>query len=61
MLSMRQASADVRHVQNVTQNVKIVEFHYHIWNHHEKCIGISTNMNVIGSLIREIAVEISKI
>ena len=27
-----------------------------IWNHHEKCIQISTNIPVIGSLIREIAV-----
>ena len=28
-------------------------------NHHEKCIQISSNMPGIGSLIREIAVQIS--
>ena len=33
-----------------------MEFHDHIWNHHEKCIQINTNMPGIGSLIREIAV-----
>ena len=36
-----------RPVKNVTKcvkNVNIVEFHYHIWNHHEKCIQQSTNM-----------------
>ena len=52
-----------RHVKNVTnfvKNVKIVQFHAHIWNHHEKCIQKSTNMPGIGSIIREIAVEISE-
>ena len=52
-----------RHVQNCTtnvKNVKIVELYYQIWIHHEKCIQISTNMPGIGSLIREIAVEISE-
>ena len=41
-----------RHVKKVTKfvkNVKILEFHDHIWNHHEKCIQISTNMPGIGS------------
>ena len=38
---------------------KMLEFHDHIWNQHEKCIQISTNMPGIGSLIREIAVKIS--
>ena len=37
-----------------------MEFHDHIWNHHEKYIEISTNIPVIGSLIREIAIKISK-
>ena len=53
-----------RHVHNFPKNVKnvrIFEFHDDIWNHHEKCILISTNMNVIGSLICEIAVKISEI
>ena len=41
-----------RQVKNVPNLVKyyfkIVEFHDHIWNHHEKCIQISTNMPSIG-------------
>ena len=45
---------------NFVKNVKFVEFHDHIWNHHEKCIQISTNMPGIGSLIHEIAVQISE-
>ena len=52
-----------RQVKNVTKfvkNVEIVEFRDHIWNHHEKYIQISTNMPCIGSLIREIDVEISE-
>ena len=40
------------------KNVRIVEFHDHIWNHNEKRIQISTNMPGIGSIIREIAVKI---
>ena len=50
-----------RQVNRITyfvKNVKIVEFHDHIWNHHEKCIQISTNMPGIGSLICEIILEI---
>ena len=40
---------------------KIVEFHDHIWNHHEeKYIETSTNMPVIGSLILEIDAKISE-
>ena len=31
-----------------------------IWNYHHKCIQISTNMPGIGSLIREMDVEIKK-
>ena len=30
------------------KNANIVEFHGHIWNHHEKCIQTSTNMPGIG-------------
>ena len=40
-----------RQVQNYTKcskNVNILEFHDHIWNRHEKCIQISTNMPSIG-------------
>ena len=33
------------------KNIKIIEYHYHIWNHHGKCIRISTNMLGIGFLI----------
>ena len=60
MLFMRQASADDRSkvLKKIVKNVEIVEFHDHIWNHDEKCIQISTNMPGIGSLFREIAVEI---
>ena len=42
------------------KNVEIVDFHYHIRNHHEKCIQLSTNMPGIGSVIREIDVNISE-
>ena len=42
------------------KNVNILEFHYHIWNHREKCIQMSTEMPGIGSLIREITVKIEK-
>ena len=45
----------------IFKNVNILEFHDHIWNHHEKCIQKSTNMPIIGSLIREIDVHILKI
>ena len=42
------------------KNVEIIEFQYNIWNHHGKCIQISTNMPCIGSLIREIKVKIQQ-
>ena len=45
-----------RQVKNVTyfvKSVKIVEFHYHIRNRHEKCNQISTNMPSIGLVIPE--------
>ena len=37
-----------------------MEFDVHIWNHHEKCIQISTKMPSIGSIICEIDVEIEE-
>ena len=51
----------VKKLSKCAKNVKIVEFHYRIWNHNEKCIKISTNMPGIGSLIREIYINISEI
>ena len=50
-LTTRQASADVMS-KEILKNAKIVEFQYHIRNHHEKCIQISTNMPSIGSVLR---------
>ena len=53
--------------QNIHKNVhkcskmpilNILRFLDHIWNHHEKSIQKSTNMPGIGSLIREIDVNI---
>ena len=41
--------------------INILEFHDHIWNHHEKCIQISTNMPGIGSLICEIGLEMKEL
>ena len=41
-------------VTNFVKNVNIMEFHGHIWNHHEKCIQICTNMPCIGVVIPEI-------
>ena len=60
MLSTSQASADEKIHKNVKNN-KMLEFHDHIWNHHKKCIPISTNMTGIGSLIHEITVQISDV
>ena len=57
---MRQASRRRKKLTHFVTNVKMMEFHYHIWNRHEKCIEISTNMPGIGSVNREIAVRISK-
>ena len=39
-LTSRQASADnvSKYHKHVNKNDKKVEFHYNIWNHHEKCI-----------------------
>ena len=47
----------VNKLTNLVKNVKILEFHDHIWNNREKYIAISINMTVIGSQIREIAVK----
>ena len=47
----------VQHFTKIVKNVNILEFHYHIWNHHEKCIQTSTNMPGIGLIILEIDVE----
>ena len=63
-LTTGQAWASRRHVQNFTnfvKNVKIMEFHDHIWIHLVKCIQISPNMPEISSLIRKINVKIAKI
>ena len=38
-----------------------MEFHDHLWNHHDKCIQKSTNMHGIDSLFREIDVNISEV
>ena len=55
----QQASAD--DISKNIKNVKIVEFHCHIWNHREKYIQISTNMLSIGSIICEIGFKIENI
>ena len=50
-----------RHVQTFSKkfkNVNIIELHYHIWNHHEKCIPKSPNMSSICSIICEIYCDI---
>ena len=47
-----------KNITNLVNYFEIMEFHDHIWNHHDKSIQISTNMPVIGSQIREIAVTI---
>ena len=52
---MRQAWADdIQNVNKKCQNVNIIEFHYYIWNHHGKCIQISTKMLGFGLVICEI-------
>ena len=60
----RAAREGRQHVQNckrIVQKLNIIEFHDHIWNHHEKCIQISTNMPSIGSVICEIGFEFQEI
>ena len=41
-------------VHNISINVNIIEFHYYIWNHHGKCIQISTKSPGIGLEMFEI-------
>ena len=60
-LVVRRAGVSRRQVQGFHQNFIFLEFHDHIWNHHEKYIQKSTNMSGIGSLIREIDVRNSEI
>ena len=48
-------------MHKMLKNVNILEFHDHIWNHHEKRIQKSTIIPGIGSLIHEIDVNISEI
>ena len=45
----------------IVKNVQILDFGDYIWNHHEKCIEISTNMPSIGLIICEIGFEFEKI
>ena len=50
-----------QNVTNLVKNVNILEFGDYIWNPYEKCIEISNkHAPGIGSLIREIAVDISE-
>ena len=70
IFSMRQGSADDRSkfqqkcqklsklFNLMSKIVKIVQFHEYIWNLHEKCIQMSTNMPSIGLVIRERCFEI---
>ena len=60
-LNMRQALADDSHKMSQNcQKLPLLEFHDHIWNHHEKFIQISTNMPGIGLVIPEIPCEMSE-
>ena len=51
----------IQNSHKTSKDVNILEFHDHIWKQRQKCIQISTNMPGIGSLIREIDVNISEI
>ena len=42
---------------NFQNYIKVLNVSGNIWNHHDKRIQISTNMTIIGSIIREIAFE----
>ena len=50
-----------QNLTNLVKKVKNAEFHYHIWYRNDKCIQQSANIPGIGSLIREINVNISEI
>ena len=60
----RQARADdmskISQFFKKSKNVNILKFGDYIWNHHEECIQISTNMPSIGSIMCEIGFEIEK-
>ena len=56
-LSSASANDRYKNGQIWQKNVKIVEFHDHIWNHHKKCLQISTNMPSFGLIIPEITCE----
>ena len=63
-LTTRESSAD--EMFKMSQNCKKkcqhnLEFHDHIWNHHDKYIQKSTNMPAIGSLIREMELKVLSI
>ena len=51
----------VKNFTKYSKNDNVSEMSWHIWDHHGKCIQISTNITGIGSLIREIDVNISEI
>ena len=59
-IACHECRRQVKNVHKIFKNDKILEFHDHIWNHHGKCIQKSPNMPGIGSLIREIDVQILK-
>ena len=46
---------------HICTRVKMIALHYIIWNHHGKCIQISTNMPCIGFVMSEIAFEMLRI
>ena len=57
------AGVSRRQLKNVTKlskNVNILDFGDYIWNHHGKCIQMSTRMPGIGYLICEIDVTFQK-
>ena len=47
----RRLQTTLPNINKMLKNVKIIEFYHHIWNHHTKCIKISTSMPSIGSVI----------
>ena len=54
LITFHAAGVSRRQVKNF-KYFKILEFGDYIWNHHEKCIQISTNMPGIGLEICEIS------
>ena len=46
-----------QNVAKFSKNLNILEFSDYIWNHHEKCIPISTNIDSIDSVICELDIE----